>query len=506
MVYTCVAILKNQKIRFISDFSLLKIFLSTTSGLLLFFSFTHLPYLSLIALIPLLLAIENSSASYRFSYGMICGLSLYIPLLSFILNMEVSVRFYLYLGVLLLWLYLSFYYGVWALLTGRAMKKGGIIQWVLPAILFVSLEFIRSLTNEIGFPWGTLGYILVPNRNLMQIADITGVGGLSCLIIFSNFLLYRAFRKPLAIVPLILIFAFVVTYSRLRIDFLKTREEKLDVTVSVIQPNIPPEVKRIGSMDFRAERIERLSFLGMDADIIIWPESALPGYMRGKTEKTTRKIVDTLGVPVLMGCSRLFEGRVYNTAFLIEPKRGMVDYYDKIYLVPFGERLPFDEFLPFLGKLQFGQGDFSVGKRRTLFEVGSAKFGALICFESIFPQYVRRFVKEGADFMVNITDDSWYGISQGPYEHARMAVLRAVETRRPFVRCGNTGLSYVVTPLGEVRNKTELFQEAVITDDLYKVSLNTFYTEYGDTFSYFMIVFTILGLFCIFRPSRKDFG
>jgi len=134
--------------------------------------------------------------------------------------------------------------------------------------------------------------------------------------------------------------------------------------------------------------------------------------------------------------------------------------------------------------------------------VNGMRFGVLICFESIFPGYVRKFVKEGADFMVNITDDSWFGRTVGPYEHARMATLRAIETRRTLVRCGNTGISYIVTPDGNVKHKTGLFEEAVISDDIYPIPVETFYTKYGDVFSYMMLTIAILGIVGIWFGRR----
>lgn len=483
----------------------LGILLSIVSGLLLFSSFVYFPYLSFISFIPLLFLIESSSPTKLFFYGLLVGFSLYIPLLSFVLVMEVPVRSYLYLGVFLLWLYLSLYYGLWCSITKIILERSGSFGWTSSIALFVSLEFLRSLTREIGFPWGTIGYTLVPQKYLIQIADVTGIAGLSFLVIFTNVVLYNSFKRPVLIILPIFIFSGVMGYSRCRIESLQklqftTRNQGTKITVLVVQPNISPDIKRRVEMNTRKRVLKKSSQTELQPDLIVWPESALPGYMveGGEPERTTRQIADSLRVPILMGGSRIsFEGKrtkVYNSAFLVEPHKGITEFYDKIYLVPFGERLPFDEFFPALQKLEFGQGRFSPGERRTLFTVNGMRFGVLICFESIFPRHVRKFVKEGADFMVNITDDSWFGKTFGPYEHARMAVLRAVETRRTFVRCGNTGISYIVTPEGEIKHRTELFEEAVISDDIYPVSTETLYTKYGDVFSYIMLIIAAVGI------------
>ncbi|PIP13270.1 MAG: apolipoprotein N-acyltransferase [bacterium (Candidatus Stahlbacteria) CG08_land_8_20_14_0_20_40_26] len=483
----------------------LGILLAIVSGLLLFSSFVYLPYLSFISFIPLLFLIERSSPKRLFFYGLLAGFTLYIPLLSFILVMEVPIRFYLYFGVFLLWLCLSFYYGLWCSITKIMLQKIGGAGWIFSIALFVSFEFLRSLTKEIGFPWATIGYTLVPQKYLIQIADITSIAGLSFLIILTNILLYNSFKRPILVIPLILTFSGVVGYGRWRIESfhklpLATRNPESRITVLVVQPNILPDVKRKGEIYTRAEVLKRASQTDLQPHLIIWPESALPGYMieGSEPERIARQIVDSVGAPILMGGLRIsFKDRrvkAYNSAFFVEPHKDITEFYDKIYLVPFGERLPFDEFFLALKKLEFGQGRFSPGEERTLFTVNGMRFGVLICFESIFPRYVRKFVKEGADFMVNITDDSWFGRTVGPYEHARMAILRAVETRRTLVRCGNTGISYIATPDGNVKHKTGLFEEAVISGDIYPIPVETFYTKYGDVFSYVMILIAVMGI------------
>ncbi|MCD5383834.1 apolipoprotein N-acyltransferase [candidate division WOR-3 bacterium] len=502
--------LKNLKI---GESPLLGISLSVSSGLLLFLSFTHLPYLSLISLIPLFFVIDNPKISLRvaFSYGVLCGLALYIPLLSFILVMEISVRFWLYLGVGILWLYVSIYYGVWCSVTKVVMERadGSPLWWILPSLLFVSLEFVRSLTSQMGFPWGSLGYTLVPQRYLMQIADITGIAGLSFLVICSNLLLYRLLSKRAIPFPLIAMFIIVIGYSLFRLDALKKLDRVEALTVSIIQPNVLPEIKRTGGLIRRAEILKDVSSRAPSAQLMIWPESALPGdIMEGtRTERVVREIVDTLGIPLIMGGGRTApDGRIFNSAFLIKPDKGVIDFYDKIYLVPFGEKLPLDEYIPLLRRLQFGQGGFSPGEELTLFRINDLKFGVLICFEAIFPRYVRKFVRDGADFLVNITEDAWFGITPGPYEHARMASLRAVETRRTFIRCGNTGISYIATPEGEIKHRTGLFEEAIISDTIYTLPIQTFYTKYGDIFAYIMLIITLVGLWRVKLKSNVTGG
>ena len=494
----------------------LGILFSVLSGILLFSSFVYLPYLSFIAFLPLLFLIDKSSLKRLFYYGMIAGFTLYIPLLYFILVMEVPIRFYLYLGVFILWLYLSLYYGLWCYITKLLLIKTGVVGWIISAAFFVSLEFLRSLTREIGFPWGTIGYTLVPQRYFIQIADITGIAGLSFIVILTNILLYNSFTRPKIIIPLLIILSSVMGYSKLRIKSINKLMQDSDIqqseiSILIVQPNISHEVKRRGDIVSRINIFKSFSESDSRHDLIIWPESALPGYMieGSKPERLTRELVDSLQTPVLTGGTRLSYDeeiiKVYNSSVLVEPYKGIVDFYDKIYLVPFGERLPFDDFFPVLKRLEFGQGGYSPGDRRTLFELNGVRFGVLICFESTFPRHVNKFVKEGADFMVNITDDSWFGRTVGPYEHSRMALLRAVETRKPFIRCANSGISYIVNPDGLIKHSTKLFERTSISDNIYLKHTETFYTKYGDVFSYVMLLFSfvgILSLLFIQRPER----
>ncbi len=494
----------------------LGIFLSVLTGILIFLSFVYLPYLSFVSLIPLLFLIDRASSKSSFYFGLITGFSLYILMLSFIFKMEVPNRFYLYLGVFILWFYLSLYYGIWCLLTKIMLSKLGSLGWLVSATLFVSFEFIRSLTSELGFPWGSIGYTLVPQRYFIQISDVTGIAGLSLLVIAINILLYKSFKRPKLTLPLIIVaMSGTLCYSYFRIGFLQKTflsipREIPQVSVLVVQPNLSHEIKRRGDIASRIETFRYFSTTNTRHDLIIWPESSLPGYLiKGSNpERLTSELVDSLGTKVLTGGTRLSydEGniKVYNSAVLVEPNVGAVDFYDKIYLVPFGERLPLDQFFPALQRLQFGQGTFTPGKRRTLFCVDESRFGVLICFESIFPRLVRKFIKDGADFMVNITDDSWFGRTVGPYEHARMATLRAVETRKTFIRCANAGISYIVTPLGEVRNKTGLFESSSVSDYIQLNSVQTFYTKYGDVFSYVILLITLIGVALTVKRIHRD--
>jgi apolipoprotein N-acyltransferase len=186
---------------------------------------------------------------------------------------------------------------------------------------------------------------------------------------------------------------------------------------------------------------------------------------------------------------------MYNSAFLVGPDATVRGRYDKIHLVPFGEYMPLRGMLFFLDKLVYGIGDFRRGEDYTVMAIPQGRFGVLICFEVIFPDLVRHFVDRGAQFLVNLTNDAWFGNSPASYQHLSMVVFRAIENRVPVVRAANTGISAVIDPTGRVLQQTDLFVrtriQARITPAVGRVP---FYTRFGDVFAYACLLLTAQAL------------
>jgi apolipoprotein N-acyltransferase len=160
-------------------------------------------------------------------------------------------------------------------------------------------------------------------------------------------------------------------------------------------------------------------------------------------------------------------------------------------MVPFGEYVPLKSVLFFVQKLAYGIGDFESGQTYTVFDMPEGLFGVTICYEAIFPDQVRRYVKEGAEFLVNITNDAWFGRSAAPTQHLAMAVLRAVENRRYLVRAANTGISAIVEPSGRILRASDIFVPTVITGQIRMERTHTFYTRYGDLFAWICVIFIV---------------
>ena len=256
------------------------------------------------------------------------------------------------------------------------------------------------------------------------------------------------------------------------------------------------------------------------ARLIVWSEAALPAYLKSERsldqayQARVQALVDSLGIYLYMGANR-FEAaardRYYNSSFLFEPGGGDLPHYDKVKVVPFGERAPFPELLGFLRDFQWSgagyiSGDFESGTARTVFEVPGGKFSGMICFDSVFPWLARDMMVRGAEFLVVITNDGWYGRTSAPYQHADIATFRAVENRRWVVRCANTGVSMFVDPYGRQAQKTGLFQEAVVAGTIAPRNEQTLYMQFGDLFSQLCGVIALMGLAvsAIRRPREEE--
>ncbi|MFC1770105.1 apolipoprotein N-acyltransferase, partial [Nitrospirota bacterium] len=204
-------------------------------------------------------------------------------------------------------------------------------------------------------------------------------------------------------------------------------------------------------------------------------------------------------IPHLIGAIQLFgpDKNIYeftNSAQLIMPDKSVPYVYEKVHLVPFGEYVPFKKLFFFVEKLVVGAGEYRSGKELTHGKIKEGKFSTLICYEIIFPHLVRKHFREGGDFMVTITNDAWFGQTPGPQQHFNMAVMRAVENRKPVIRAANTGISGFIDSNGKVLSSTDLFDRTVLHDTVYTDSTLTFYTKFGDLFVYLCTILTVIFL------------
>jgi apolipoprotein N-acyltransferase len=290
--------------------------------------------------------------------------------------------------------------------------------------------------------------------------------------------------------------------------------------LSLVQGNIDPYRKWSPSfIDSNFVRYHRLTEIAASAkpDLIVWPETATPSYIRYRPsrKRQIRLQVDSLGIPILTGAPdyrRIGEkSEVYNGAFLFRPDSWKMDCYHKIQLVPFSERVPLMGKLPILYDLarrtHLDVGGFSPGDSVVVFEWYSSRvhrtirFSTIICYESIFPYLVRRFVRKGAQFLVIITNDGWFGNTSGPYQHAQFAVYRAIENRVWIARCANTGISEFVDPYGRVQSKTRFNQEAIQHGSVGTEGGDSLFVVWGQVFLY--VILLACGCVLVFTIFKK---
>jgi apolipoprotein N-acyltransferase len=493
--------------------------LAVLSGVLLALSFPRLSLapLAFVGLVPLLVGLHGASARQGTALGIIAGLALYLVSIPWVVHTMVTYGGLPFLlSILLLFvlsLYLALYVALFAYGVTRLSTRGRFTYLVGTAGLWVGLEYLRTYLFT-GFPWNLFGYTQYRNLSVIQIASITGVYGVSFLLVLVNAAIALAFLhvrqdRRRALFPVSGVG--VVLFGKGQMVSAETGRR--EVRVSVVQGNIEQGMK--WDPDFRDRTIDiyrRLTLKGArGSNLIVWPESAIPFFFR-EGGVLSLKILDLaqklqsyllVGSPDRVGDNT---AQYYNSAFLISPGEKIVQKYDKIHLVPFGEYVPLKSVLFFVDKMATGIGDFSPGQAFTTFEIPEGRFGVLICFEAIFPDQVRRYVLEGAGFLVNITNDAWFGDSAAPYQHLSMAALRAVENGVYLVRAANTGISALVTPSGQILKQSDLFVETVFSGTVVPGSAGTFYTRYGDWFAWVCGLMSVVVLAPRRARGRKERG
>lgn len=528
------------------------------SGILLAASFPPVPFpaplLLFVALIPYLIVIEKreklieiNRATYLMAF-VFCLFTLYwvgswqkeadpFLMISGILLIFVNPVFFLIPSTLL---YFS-----------RKIIPQKYSLYLLP-VFFVAYEFAYMLT-DLSFPWLSLGNGLSSFTLFIQIADIIGQLGLSFVVVIINVFIYRSItaikvNKKLFYLhtsAALLIFILILIYGNLKLSSPHLPNTK--VKVGLIQPNLDPWEKWKGNdLNKLTEMYLNLSAKAVKegARIIIWPETALPVYLRSEMYidiiETIYRFCDSNQVYLLTGMPDIkfyfnnqnipddakynsvndYYYTTYNSILLFRPNNQLVESYGKMKLVPFGERVPFVDALPFLGKIiKWGVGlsGWNVGKDTTVFylplqNIRSAvkdndtiKIGGLVCYESIYPTLVSEFVKGKADFIAVVTNDSWYGNLSGPYQHKEFGALRAVENRRTVVRAANGGISCIINPLGKTEVQTKMFTKSYIVGDVVINELETFFTNHSLLIPILCSAFSIwiIGIFSLMKLKES---
>lgn len=500
-----------------------KIGVAVVSGLMLTASFPpgKLDWIAWIAIVPLLWCLKNETPSRAFRLGLIAGFAHYMTLIYWIVSVLKhygGLPLLISLCVLILFcLYLSLFPAFFSYLLCKI--KGSFFPLFMGAGIWVVMEFLRAKLLT-GFPWCLLGYSQYKHLELIQIADLAGVYGISFLIFISNALVYvllfdrQVLRKVFLIreIPImIMLTLFVLVYGHYRLSETEGNQQKV-LKVAIIQGNIDQFVKWKPSYQIKTINIyERLtlSTRPFKPNLVVWPETALPFFYQDNRSLAPR----VTGIPVSLGADLIFGSpaykqekglvRYYNRAYSLTSDGRVSGFYDKVHLVPFGEYVPW--FIPFVQRLVTAAGDFASGNEVAPLKLPHVSAGILICFEAIFPELSREQTKKGAEILVNLTNDAWFGPTSAPHQHLSMAIFRSVENRRPMVRAANTGISAMISSRGDFINKGDQFVEEVIMEELRRPdSKLTFYTFYGDLFVLAMVIMVIVNAIIIKTVNREQ--
>lgn len=366
---------------------------------------------------------------------------------------------------------------------------------VLLPVCWVAGEYLLAHLSDFAFPWLPLALATTPYPVLAQAADLGGVHLLSFWIALVNGLLADAWllrpRRLLALLPVggaAAVVSLVVWYGTWRMDTVVARPVG---RVAIVQPNVPQWYK--WQEDNQPRIIGMLSATTREAlhtgspALVLWPEAPLPDflYKHPEWQDSIEALATATHTPLLAGVldwRRLDDAhaRYYNGAMLVDGDGGIRQpVYDKRRLVPMVERVPllaaswFDWLGPYAG-------GYTPGAKSVVFHASAGRFGALICYESIFPELSRQYRRGGADFLVSLTNDAWFGPGLAPYQHFAHLVLRAIENRVGVVRAANTGFSGYIDPLGRVRQRTALYVPAAAAYEVETTSTRTPYVRFGD--------------------------
>ncbi len=417
-------------------------------------------------------------------------------------------------GMITAVLIVAFYYAFVLYGFVKVVQYRAWVGFALLPFLWVGIEYFRTL-SEFAFPWSGIGYTQGYYLYVLQIVSVISVHGLALLIVGVNVLLAQIFRKEVAIEKKVASFFLSLGTVVVLIGYgwvvMPAYPEPGSFPVTLLQGSVPLEIK--WADEKQALSYQRYDSLAQsveeETNLFIWPETSAPCYMTHdfNCRREVGEIARRSGRPHLVGslAATEIEGRTktYNSSFQFNSLGQIIRRYDKVKLVPFSEHVPYQDHLPFLQKEFLQQyltfldrgvqwwSDFYPGDSMKLFHVSDVDYGLLICFEATFPEYVRAMIRDGAQFMVGITNDTWFGRSVGVHMHSRIFITRMVETRCWGARAANTGLTYIVDGYGRIREALELYEVAVLTGEVQLLDEYTIFVRYGDVAGRFSFLITI---------------
>lgn len=487
-----------------------RILLVIFAGLLLFISFPRINIwpTAFLAFVLLYFAIYGVRFKFAWILGIIFGLTAYAPLIYWMTYVG-------YITWIPLSIYMSLFACVFVVLTWFLINRLPTASiFALPAV-WVFLEIARSSTR-LAFSWGLIGYSQSSNLVLLQFLRIGGVFSISFLVVlFATAVWYiisfrvRTRLGTVSIIASVAILISVLAYGSA--SYFRLRGEGLNdykvgsLKVELIQPNIPQELK----LDLDVEHISRViegllrESRSGDVDMVVLPESAVPyiiNYDEHGTEWLKGLILEK-GKPFLLGSSTVKGDSYYNSILLMSEEGELIDQYDKINPVPFGEFIPLRGLLFWVPQLKYVPVDLSAGNQETIFRIDNVKFGGVICFESSLPGTMRVMRTKGAQLLFVLTNDGWFKRSSALDQHFSMAAFRAIENGVTVVQSANTGISGAYLPNGSKLFSSLIEKKTVLIAEVPIYTISTIYSKIGDwgviIFSFLSLITVILyAIFC----------
>jgi apolipoprotein N-acyltransferase len=528
-----------------------RLLLACASGVMLAAAFPPSPLYSIayVSLIPFLLLLETLRGTWkiiRLSY--LTFLIFHVSTLYWIGGFADGKDVWLMIaGAAVVLVHPLFYLPIVLLYVWVRRRLGLLLGLIFFVLVWISYEYSHSL-SEFSFPWIALGNSQAYDLPRIQIAEFTSVYGLSFLVLTFNvigFVLITKlatrgwhFGSPSAIVSiciLVVIYFGPWIYGETRMLRLAEERGVDTLRVGVVQPNVDP----FGKWQNRTEQLPVLlgytrKLAQANVDLVVWPETAVPFFILQpqfeSTLKSLESTLDSIHLSVLTGLptlryydsatapvtaqKSLYAGVFYeefNSTTTLAPSQSARPVYRKIVLVPFAERIPYAETFRFLIeplKWNVGIGMWGIGEDTVVFSIAlpnghAVQFSSMICYESVYPNFVRQFVKRGAQFLAIITNDSWWGNTSGAYQHASYASFRAVENRRWIVRSANGGISGLIDPVGRMHNETKLYSATSFSGTIATYDKMTFYAQHGDIFALVCVAITAVILMIASFPQQK---
>jgi apolipoprotein N-acyltransferase len=467
------------------------------------------PLLLAVCLVPFLHRIQTLGSVWKaWRCGLAVGAVMHVLQLYWIvsvLRQYGGLEWYLATpAMLLLCVYMGLYPAVFAAGFHYLVRSPQAIVPVLGgSALWVGLDWLRSWLFG-GFPWMDVGYGLWSYPWLLQGVDLVGHYGLTFIIVMLNIVLLTSLQRTRPVMQRVIGASVCVVIIGSWLSYSAVRGQQVDdlivsadtAALGIVQGNV--EQTRKWSPEERLRTVKDYVRLSDDllesgpASLVVWPETALPFYPR--RDELLQPLIDMVWekhVSVLSGApwyeveedrtKRLV--RYYNGAMLMDPSTSFVVGYYKSHLVPFGEYVPLKKYLPFIAPLVEAAGDFTAGRIDRTLDAGVIRSGVLICYESIFGEIGRAWVKAGANLLINLTNDAWYGKSSAPHQSWAMTVYRAVETRRSLLRSANTGISGYIDPTGAIGIESELFEQWAATVTVPLLDVQTIFVGGGYLFA-----------------------